>query len=427
MESPRRLAYLMSEHPAGATSFITRELARLRALDFDIHVASINLPARRLEAMPIDEREEVSRTFYVKPEGIRGVLFAQASLLFKAPWQYLRGLFFALSLGKRDPGRIAYSFFYFSEALLIGQWMRSHNLSHLHVHFANAAATVGLIVSQVFDVRLSMTVHGSDEFYDVHGHLLKEKIAGASFVCCIGQYTRSQLMKVSNSSEWDKFVVAPCGVDTKLLRPHGFRLNPSPFEILCVARLVAGKGHTILLAALAHLLQQGRKARVRLVGDGPERQQIERVVARLGLDDHVIFEGAVNQDRIGDLYGSVDALVLASFAEGIPIVLMEAMSMEIPCVSTFVGGIPELIRDDIDGILVLPSDYQGLVAALERLISDPDLRRRLGTAGRRRVIDKYDLDHNVEHLGRIFSSRLYIRTTPIEHTQVGLEGVSRPA
>jgi glycosyltransferase involved in cell wall biosynthesis len=417
----------MSEHPAVATSFITRELARLRALDFDIHVASINLPARRLDSMPIDEREEVSRTFYVKPEGIIGVLFAHVSLLFKAPWQYLRGLFFALGLGKRDPGRMAYSFFYFSEALLIGQWMRSLNLTHLHVHFANAAATVGLIVSQVFDTSLSLTVHGSDEFYDVNGHLLKEKIAGASFICCIGQYTRSQLMRVSSSSEWDKFEVVPCGIDTRVFRPRDFRLNPSPFEILCVARLVAGKGHTILLAALRQLLQEGRKARLRLVGDGPERHQIEREVARLGLADHVIFEGAVNQDRIGDFYSCADTFVLASFAEGIPIVLMEAMAMEIPCVSTFVGGIPELIRNDIDGILVVPSDYQGLAAALERLISEPDLRRRLGTAGRRRVVDKYNLDRNAEHLGRIFSSHLNLPATGLEYTRRCPEELRRPA
>jgi glycosyltransferase involved in cell wall biosynthesis len=272
-----------------------------------------------------------------------------------------------------------------------------------------------------------MTVHGPDEFYDVNGHLLKEKIAGASFICCIGQYTRSQLMRVSSSSEWDKFEIAPCGIDTKVFRPHDFRLNPSPFELLCVARLIAVKGHFTLLAALRQLLQEGHNARLRLVGDGSERPQIEREVARLGLANHVIFEGAVNQDRIGDLYSRADAFVLASFAEGVPIALMEAMAMEIPCVSTFVGGIPELIRNDIDGILVVPSDCRGLAAELERLIGDPDLRRRLGTAGRRRVIDKYNLDRNAEHLGRIFALHLNLPAARIEPAGLGLEEVRRPA
>jgi glycosyltransferase involved in cell wall biosynthesis len=405
MDASRKIAYLTSEHPAFSTAFLSREVERLRALNFDIPVASINSPRSPDEMIP-DERAEVARTFYVKRAGIAGALGAHWATFLSAPGRYMRGLSFALRLGATSLQRLPYGFFYFSEALIVGQWMRARDLHHLHVHFANAAATVALIVSEVFQVGLSMTVHGPDEFYDVPGQLLKEKIARASFVCCISQFTRSQLMNVSNSDQWSKFELAPCGVDSYVFKPHLRREKPDPFEILCVARLVPAKGHRDLLAALHHLVSDGREIQLHLAGDGPERQELQREVTRLGLSRQVVFEGVVNQSRIRELYGSADAFVLPSFAEGVPISLMEAMAMQIACVSTFVGGIPELIRPNVDGILVMPSDYLSLAQAIGRLIDEPDLRRGLGAAGRRRVMEHYDLDRNISRLANIFLSRV---------------------
>ena len=146
--------------------------------------------------------------------------------------------------------------------------------------------------------------------------------------------------------------------------------------------------------------------RLRLVGDGPDRVGLAQAIEAAGLTQHVILEGSVNQDHIRDYYRQADIFVLASFAEGIPVVLMEAMAMEIPCVSTFVAGIPELIRSEIDGILVPPSDDRELAGAIKRLVDDPVLRRRLGVAGRRRVMEKYNLDHNVTRLAQIFTDRI---------------------
>jgi glycosyltransferase involved in cell wall biosynthesis len=142
------------------------------------------------------------------------------------------------------------------------------------------------------------------------------------------------------------------------------------------------------------------------VGDGPDRQGLERFIAANGLSRCVTLEGSVNQDRIRGYYRQADIFVLSSFAEGIPVVLMEAMAMEVPCISTFVAGIPELIRNGIDGILVAPSDDRELEGAISRLIQDPDLRCRLGEAGRQRVIEKYDFDRNVTHLADIFADRI---------------------
>jgi glycosyltransferase involved in cell wall biosynthesis len=142
------------------------------------------------------------------------------------------------------------------------------------------------------------------------------------------------------------------------------------------------------------------------VGDGPDRASLEQAVDAAGLRSSVIFTGAVNQDAIRQLYRDADIFVLASFAEGIPVVLMEAMAMGLPCVSTYIAGIPELIVDERDGLLVMPSDVEGLANALERLLRDPELRSRLGAAGRQRVVEKYDLKRNTENLAQIFIRRL---------------------
>jgi glycosyltransferase involved in cell wall biosynthesis len=138
---------------------------------------------------------------------------------------------------------------------------------------------------------------------------------------------------------------------------------------------------------------------------------LESQIQARGLQGHVVLEGPLNQDRVLDLYRQTDIFALASFAEGVPVVLMEAMAMEIPCVATWVNGIPELIRDGIDGLLVAPSDVEGLANAIEKLIDDPELRRRLGQAGRLRVISDYNIQRNVAALGEIFQRRLLRRTS----------------
>jgi glycosyltransferase involved in cell wall biosynthesis len=284
--------------------------------------------------------------------------------------------------------------------------MTDRRLRHLHVHFATPACTVGLIAARIFPIGFSFTVHGPDEFYDVHSYRLAEKIAGASFVSCIGYFARSQLMRLSPPEQWGKFEVAPLGVDPDVFRPVAILPRTDRLEILCVGRLVPAKGQHVLIAAFAELALHNRNICLRLIGNGPDEASLKDEVARRGLGHQVIFEGPVNQDRILEFYRRADLFVLPSFAEGIPIALMEAMAMEIPCVSTFIAGIPELIRPDIDGILVAPSDQHALAAAMKRLLDDSDLRSRLGRAGRRRVIEKYNLKRNVAHLAAILVRRI---------------------
>lgn len=401
-----KIGYLVSRYPAVSHTFILREVRGLRALGLDIAVASINEPDRERDRLDAEEREESDRALYVKRRGAFGALVDVAAVALRSPLRTLAALAYALRLGGTDVKRCAYGLFYFVEAAVLSRWMRREGLAHLHVHFATPASTVGLILTRLAAVGLSITVHGPDEFYDAPGYRLAEKMEGAAFVCCIGQYARSQLMKLSEPSLWDKLEVTPLGVDPAVFAPRTLRGARGPFEVLCVGRLVPAKGQHVLLQAIARLAANGRDARLTLAGDGPDRASLEREAAELGIADRVVFAGAVNPDCIRTLYEKADAFALASFAEGIPVVLMEAMSMEIPCVTTFITGIPELIRTGIDGLLVAPSDTDGLAAALASLMDDGALSRRLGQAGRLRVVQRYDLARNTQRLADVFRRRL---------------------
>lgn len=400
------IAYLVSRYPFISHTFILREVTAMRTLGFTIEVASINDPDRPGEALTEEERSEAERTYYVKREGPARTMLAHACFLTASPIAYFRGIWFALGLGRTDIRALLYQLFYFAEAVLVARWMKRRDLRHLHVHFATPAASVALIASRLSVVTLSITVHGPDEFYDVSGYHLREKIDGASFLCAIGNFARSQLMRLSAPESWNKFEIVPVGVDPARFTPRPDPGDTSPFEILCVGRLVPTKGQHVLLAASERLTAEGRKILVRFVGDGPDGAALELDTRRRGLTNCVRFEGAVNQDRICDFYGRAGAFVLPSFAEGIPVVLMEAMAMKIPCVTTFVNGIPELIRDGLEGLLVPPSDDVSLAAAIGRLIDDPALRERLGESARARVVDRHDLRRNAERLADIFRRRL---------------------
>ena len=409
MQKKIRMGYLISRYPAISHTFILREVRGLRELGFEIETASINCLDRPMEALTGDEKEEVARTFYVKSAGWRGGLAATWTAFFSSPTAYLRGLWFALRMGGTDPRRMVFALFYLVEAALIGRWMKQNRLDHLHVHFATPAAMVGLIATRLFPFTFSMTVHGPDEFYDTTDYRLREKIAGASFITCISSYARSQLMKLSPVTQWSKFDIARLGVFPSVFAPETRKdagNQGESFEILCVGRLVPAKGQQVLIAAVERLVKEGRRVRLRLIGDGPDRAALEAEVARRGLDEHVIFAGAVNQDRIREFYARADVFALASFAEGVPVVLMEAMAMEIPCVSTCITGIPELIRPGQDGLLVPPSDEEALATALARLMDEPELRVSLGRAGRQRVESKYNLERNIGRLAEIFRHRL---------------------
>jgi colanic acid/amylovoran biosynthesis glycosyltransferase len=400
---PMKIAYLVSQYPTVGHSFIFREIRQLRAQGLDVRVASIREPDRTPERLMPEEREEMERTYYVKPLGLfRGIVQHIASLA-SSPIRYSRGLIYAIRLGGLDLRKVFLCLLYFGEAVIVGRWMEQEGLRHVHTHFSS---TVALIATRAFAITMSATVHGPDEFIDPAGYWLREKIDRATFLVAISEYGRSQLMNACDYQQWNKLEVVPLGVEPSALTGRLFRHDPAPFQIFFVGRLAPVKGLHLLIAAVDLLCKEGRDVRLRLIGDGPERWKLETDVKRRGLNSRVVFEGQIHTDQVRVLLNDADVFAMSSFAEGVPVVLMEAMSLMIPCVAPQIGGIPELIRNGIDGLLVPPSNHVELARAIAILMDEPTLRRRLGETGREQVLERYNLSRNTERLANVFRNRL---------------------
>jgi colanic acid/amylovoran biosynthesis glycosyltransferase len=404
----RRMAYLSAQHPKLSMTFITREIDELQRLGFAIEIASVNDAEMPPEKMTTVENAQAAVTHYIKRLGVLGALKAHGYALLKHPAGYLRGWRRALAFGGLDVVAQLKHAAYLTEALMVGQWMAQRQLKHVHVHLGSQPATVGLFTKVVFDVGLSITVHGADEFYDAVTQHLAEKVAGADFIVCISNFARSQLMFCSDHEHWHKLVVCRLGIDLTRFaaRPYKRVRTDENFHILCVGRLAAAKGQHLLVQAVAQLKAMGRPVTLDVVGAGPNAASLAALVQRLNASDYITLSGPITQDHIHEHYGRADCFSMPSFAEGIPVVLMESMSMQIPCVTTYITGIPELIISGETSLLVPPSDVDSLVGALDKLIQDPALAKRLGEAARIKVQADYDLPRNVGKLATIFAERV---------------------
>ncbi len=402
MNQSTTIAYLASEYPALSHTFIEREITALRESGHRVCTASIRKPsAKHVQRMNEREHREIEQTLYIKHR-----LFCSnaSSILFELvlhPLLSITTFLASLSLSHRGFRSGCKALGYALEALVLRRWLRQRQAKHLHVHFANPAATVALLAVKALDCELSISVHGPDIFDNVRDNNLVEKFRAAQRIRVISDYCKSQVCRWMNSDEWDKCHRIRCGISTGVFSPRPDPGNLVP-NLLCLGRLVPAKGQHVLLDAAARLRDSGTVFRLMIVGDGPDRQSLERRAIELGLAESIEFTGAVGQDEVHQYYDCADMFVLPSFAEGVPVVLMEAMAKEIPVISTRITGIPELIEHGRSGLLVSASDAQALADAIQRLIDDPELRKRVGAEGRKKVLDEYDLDKNIQGMIEFF-------------------------
>jgi colanic acid/amylovoran biosynthesis glycosyltransferase len=399
-----KLGYLVSQYPALSHTFILHEVRALRRRGVDIRMVSVRRCDRPLSALNPAEAEEAARTFSVMGAGVLRALLANLRTLVRHPLGYARGLTYAWRLSRGTPRLIAMYTAYFLEGVVAGDYFEQQGVSDIHTHFSS---TVLLLLSRTFRVRYSFTAHGSGEFVDVVGFHLAEKVAGATFVATVSQYGMSQVMNASHPEHWHKIVVLPLGVDVEAFRARGPRQRcPGEFRLISVGRLSAPKGYPILVEAVSLLRERGRAVTLTLVGEGDQRGVVESSIALHGLGEWVRLAGACNHEQIVDYYDRSDAFVLSSFLEGVPVVLMEAMAMELPCIATWITGIPEIIERDAEGLLVPPASASAIADAVERLMDDPEAAQRLGAAARAKVVGRYHLERNVAHLVDEFRVRL---------------------
>jgi glycosyltransferase involved in cell wall biosynthesis len=405
-----RLAYLLGQYPRATDTFIQREIAALRAQGARVEVLAVRRPAPA-ESGGEELRAERERTFYVVPAGALGLLAAHASLLAARPAAYLRALRLALRTARPGARGLLYQLFYFAEAGIVARRLSALGLAHVHNHGGDASGTVAMLTAALAGGSFSLTVHGPSIFFEPEAWRLDEKLRRALFVACISHYCRSQCMIWAPPGRWDRLHVVHCGVDVQEFARREHRGPGS--RLLFVGRLAAVKGLAVLIDALAHLRAKHAELELTIVGDGPERAALEARVRSAGVADHVRFTGYRSQAEVREHLERSDLFVLPSFAEGVPVVLMEAMAAGVPVVATNVAGVSELVEDGVNGILVRPGDAEVLARRIALLLDDPNLRARLGRAGREKVAREFDQAAESAWLRRVMEAALDGRVEPV--------------
>lgn len=421
--NPVKVAYLVSLYPAPSHTFIRREIAALRRRGVDLDIFSVRAP-RPDEVMSEVDRADRDETTYLLPAGPLAVLGNNLRMFLRAPGAWLGAL--AFSLRHRNPGarELLYALFYFLEGMLLAEHLHRRGIGHLHNHFANAGSHVALVATRYLGIRLSLTLHGTCDFEYPAGPLLGEKIRASSFVACASQFGVAQAMRTVEPAQWGKLCVVRCGVELEKLpppQPRTAAAQPAALRIICVGRLSPEKGHLGLVDAFAVARRRGLDAELVLVGAGPDRAAVEARIAAAGVQSHVQLLGQLPEARALQETGRSDILVLASFMEGLPVVLMEAMAMGVPVIAPVVAGIPELVEHGHTGLLFIAGDWNQLAERMCTLGADAALRTRLASAARRRIEEQFDVAVAVAPL----QERLTEPAAAPAHAPVG--GASRAA
>lgn len=381
------IGYLVSQYPAASHTFIRREIAALRGAGLTIRTYSV----RPGDAPPNDAAasEEERATYTVIAQSAGAFLGAHLQALASQPLRYFSTL--RLALRHRVPGAKAFvwALFHFVEAITLARQLRRDGVNRLHNHFANSAATVGLLAAHYLRLPWSLTLHGISEFDYPAGLLLPAKLERAEFAACVSYFGMAQAMRVTPPAIWPRLTLVRCGIDPAGLPQVPKRARADRIDLICVGRLSPEKGHAGLLGAVRELLRKDVPLHLTLVGDGPEGEALKARARELGIAEQVTFAGRLDEAATLAAIAQSDMLVLASFMEGLPIVLMEAMALGVPVVSSRVAGIPELVSDGESGLLFDPANWAELAQALERLCGDSTLRQELASRARVRVREEF--------------------------------------
>ena len=401
-----RIGYITSQYPRSSDTFIRREVDVLRQSGVHVNVMSIRRPASD-EGASSDRQAEQRRTSYILPCSPIRLVRCHFGILLRSPLRYLSGLGLALRVRPAGLRGLVWSLFYFAEAAVVAGAMRRDRLVHLHNHFCDGSGYVAMFAAHIGGFGFSFTVHGPGEFFAPAEIRLDEKIRRALFVVCISHFCRSQCMVWSSPDDWNRLHIVHCGVDPELFEPVEHVSTGA--RLLYVGRLARVKGLPILLRAIASMKERQLAVHLTLVGDGPERTALESLAQELRISEQLTFTGSQSEAEVRRWLARSDVFVLPSFAEGLPVVLMEAMASSLPVVATRIAGVSELVVDGRNGFLVPPSDVAALARRIEELIPDAALRQEMGRAGRRKVAEEFDVKREGARLLRIMRAAIASR------------------
>ncbi|WOD39052.1 glycosyltransferase [Nodosilinea sp. E11] len=394
------VAYLVNQYPKVSHSFIRREIAALEAQGLTIARFSIRSCADEL--VDPDDIKELAKTQIVLDHPRSKLLLTIARVVLQRPMAFVAALSLAFQLGLKDESGPLYHLAYLAEACVLLAWFEAANIDHVHAHFGTNSTTVAMLCHALGGPRYSFTVHGPEEFDKVRAISLAEKIRRASFVVAISSFGKSQLYRWTALEDWPKIQVVHCGLDQAFLA-QDYTPIPEQRHLVCVGRLSAQKGHLLLLEAVRQLVEAGYRFTVTLVGDGEMRSQVEELLVTYGLQDCVSITGWAASQEVKAQLLKAQALVLPSFAEGLPVVIMEALALGRPVITTSIAGIPELVETGVNGWLVVPGSVESLVEAMgAALNTSPAELEQMGQAGIKKVAQQHNIDQEAAHLARLF-------------------------
>ena len=395
-----RVAYFINQYPKVSHSFIRREILALEAKG--MVVQRLALRGWDAEVVDAEDERERDKTQYVLQPGVLRLLWLGLGFLLRHPVRGLRACGLAIAMARGSDRTLVYHLMYLLEACRLVTWMQEFGAEHVHAHFGTNPAEVVMLAHALGGPGYSFTVHGPEEFDKPQALGLANKIRHARFVVAISSYGRSQLFRWVAHAYWPKIRVVHCGLEAAFYDVIPLAVSKQP-RLVCVGRLCEQKGQLLLLEAARKLGMQGVAFELVLAGDGEMRADIEQLIHAYGLDDRVSITGWVSSERVREEILAARALVLPSFAEGLPVVIMEAMALRRPVISTFVAGIPELVVSGENGWLVPAGAVDELVAAMREALTLPDSQMAvMGEAAYVRVTQRHAIAREAAKLLALF-------------------------
>ena len=385
-----RIAYFVNQYPKVSHSFIRREILALERRGFEVQ--RIALRGWDGELVDAEDRQERDRTRYVLREGLPALFWSVLRTLLAAPARFFSAAGLAIRMGRGAERPLPYHLAYFAEACRMLPWLKAFGATHLHAHFGTNSAEVAMLVHALGGPTYSFTAHGPEEFDKPQAIGLGEKIRRATFVVAISSFGRSQLYRWVEHEHWPKIHVVHCGLERAF--HDGVPVPPPALRrLVCVGRLSEQKGQLLLMEAANRLAGKGIEFELVLAGDGEMRAEIEALIGKFGLSKHVRITGWISGEQVRNEILAARGLVLPSFAEGLPVVVMEAMALRRPVLTTYVAGIPELVRPGESGWLVPAGSLDDLASAMEDFLDcPPDELARMGEAAHRRALERHSID-----------------------------------
>jgi colanic acid/amylovoran biosynthesis glycosyltransferase len=385
-----KLAYFVNQYPKVSHSFIRREIMALEKLGNTVERYALRTDEAEL-VDPLDQ-SELQKTRFVLSEHPVRIALAVVKAGCASPSLFYAALKTAIKLGLRSDRGTLRHLIYLIEACILLQWQKAAGIGHVHAHFGTNSTTVVMLAQLLGGAGYSFTVHGPEEFDKPEFIHLADKIHHCRFVVAISSYGRSQLYRWIPADQWHKVKIVHCGLDAAFLDQKFQKIPKASRQLLCIGRLCEQKGQLLLLDALKQLHDEGINCKLVLAGDGPMRQAIEDKIAAYQLHDTVEITGWISSEQVKSLLLASRGMVLPSFAEGLPVVIMEALALRRPVISTYVAGIPELIQHGKNGWLVAPGDTSSLKTAMHELLnaSASDLET-MGLNGYDAVLAQHDI------------------------------------